>query len=139
MNPSYKTATTAEIDAKWMGSNWTANTGYMNQLTYYNFKTTGTATQIVKDQLAHTWNHFVDATELVNTIPNPDTDMGILYKNIQALYTTAIPQIINAESEEAAKAAIQDNLAKLDTAGLQKLLDWQTTVWKQNMTTLGKK
>ncbi len=139
MNPSYLTATTAEIDAKWMGSNWTANTGYMNTLTYYNYDKTGKATQIVKDQLAHTWNHFVDATELVNIIPDPATDMGILYQNIQTLYTTAIPEIINAKSEADAKTAIDANIKKLNDAGLQKLLDWQTAVWKQNMQTLGKK
>jgi ABC-type glycerol-3-phosphate transport system substrate-binding protein len=139
MNPSYLTATTAEIDAKWMGSNWTANSGYMNKLTYYNYQKTGKATQIVKDQLAHTWNHFVDATELVNIIPDPSTDMGILYKNIEGLYTTAIPEIINAKSEADAKAAIDANIKKLNDAGLQKLLDWQTGVWKTNLQTLGKK
>jgi putative aldouronate transport system substrate-binding protein len=138
MNPSYMTATTAEIDAKWMGSNWTANTGYMNQLTYYQAKTTGHVTQIVKDQLAHTWNHFIDATELYNVIPDPTTDIGILYKNIMNMYTTALPEIVTANSEDVAKAAIADNIAKLDAAGLQKLLDWQTAVWQKNMQTLGK-
>jgi ABC-type glycerol-3-phosphate transport system substrate-binding protein len=131
-------AANEEIDSAWSEANWVGNTAFVDNMARYIYDATGYAQQLKLDQFNYTWNHSIDSTELIDISPLLNTDMGVLYQYIDDIYLQAIPSIITASSESAARAAIDRYLAELKSAGLDQLLAWQWEVISSNLAKLGK-
>jgi ABC-type glycerol-3-phosphate transport system substrate-binding protein len=139
MTDAFFTATNEEIDAEWCDSNWVGNTVFVDNLAKYVYEKTGVAQQLKLDQFNYTWNHSVDSTELTHVQPELNSDMGVLWQNIDGIYAQAIPEIVLASSEAASRAAINKYIAQLRASGLQRLLDYQFGILNDNLVKIGKK
>jgi len=138
MTDAFYNATNEEIDGEWSETNWVGNTAFVDNMARYIYDNTGFAQQLKLDQFNFTWNHSIDSTELTNTIPALDTPEGILFQNIDNIYLQAIPAIITASSEERSRALMTDYLRELKAAGLDRLLEYQTGIFTENLRKLGK-
>ncbi|GHV70579.1 hypothetical protein AGMMS49928_18910 [Spirochaetia bacterium] len=139
MTDAFFSASNEEIDSEWSETNWVGNTAFVDNMAKYIYDATGYAQQLKLDQFNYTWNHSTDATELTGIIPPLNEDMGVLYQYIDGIYQQAIPAIITASSEARARAAIDQYLSELKSAGLDRLLAWQWGIISANLAKLGKR
>ena len=137
MNQAYYDATDAEIASRWCGSNWVGNTSYVDGMGIHLYNIGAPTGWVKKTQIEYIWCHSANATELSNTQPSFDSDEGMIYQAIDLIYKEAVPEIIVSPSEEACRANIDKYIKELYDNDLQRLLDYQTNVWKQNKLALG--
>lgn len=80
-----------------------------------------------------TWKTALDITEFVNTDPLPDTETGIIAQNVADIYTLAYAQMVQAKSDEEVLAALETAKKNTAKAGLDKLLEFRTEKWQENV------
>ncbi|WP_339222621.1 extracellular solute-binding protein [Paenibacillus sp. FSL H8-0332] len=80
-----------------------------------------------------TWKTALDITEFVNTDPVPDTEMGIIAQNVQNIHTLAFAQMVQAKSDEEVLSALETARKNAKKAGLDKLLEFKTQRWQENV------
>lgn len=80
-----------------------------------------------------TWKTALDITQFVNTDPLPDTETGIIAQNVADIYTLAYAQMVQAKSDEEVLAALDTARKNTAKAGLDKLLEFRTEKWQENV------
>jgi hypothetical protein len=138
MTAAFYDASNEEIDGEWSETNWVGNTAFVDNMARDIYERTGFVQELKLSQFNYTWNHSVDSTELAGIVPSLDTDMGVLFQNIDNIYVQAIPAIITASSEERCRTAIDRYLGELRTANIDALLAYQNNIIQANLRRLGK-
>ncbi|MFC6653070.1 hypothetical protein [Paenibacillus rhizoplanae] len=69
----------------------------------------------------------------MNTDPVPDTEMGIIAQNVQNIHTLAFAQMVQAKSDEEVLSALETARKNAKKAGLDKLLEFKTQRWQENV------
>jgi len=119
---------------------WVGNTTYLDQT-----KSAYEATLPEEDrswsaywQHKITWKSQGDATPFVNLYPEPDSEEGIIHRQLKEIWLKTRAETMYAESD-------QEVLDRLDAAnresfevGYQKYLNYITDKWRANLRTLGK-
>ncbi|WP_138493370.1 extracellular solute-binding protein [Paenibacillus pinistramenti] len=141
-NEKYKTASAndrSETMRKFEDFNWAGNTTFID-----------TAKMKIEESLAAnqkswetvaqstvTWKTALDITEFVNTDPIPDTETGIIAQNVQDIYSLAFAQMVQAKSDEGVLSALEKAKNNAEKAGLEKLLQFRTEKWQENVKKIG--
>lgn len=72
-------------------------------------------------------------TEFSNLDPLPNSEEGIIVQRLKDYYKQAIPKMIYAKSDEEVQTLLQQAAEETSGLGYQKVLDWKTDKWKQNI------
>jgi len=72
-------------------------------------------------------------TEFSNMTPVPTSEEGIIMQRLTDYYKQAVSQIVFAKSDEEVISLIQKADTETQGLGYQKLLDWKTAKWKENL------
>lgn len=137
-NEKYKTTPANERTEKmrkFEDFNWAGNTTFIDTakmkletLLSQNQKSWETVAQSTV-----TWKTSLDLTEFVNTDPVPDTEIGIIAQNIRDIYTVTFAQMVYAKSDDEVLSALETAKKNTAKAGLDKLLQFKTEKWQENV------
>lgn len=72
-------------------------------------------------------------TEFSNLDPLPSSEEGIIVQRLKDYYKQAIPKMIYASSDEEVRALLEQAAKDTNDLGYQKVLDWKTAKWKENL------
>lgn len=120
--------------------NWVGNTSFVNAAKAEYEK------QLPEDQRNWTthaqqnfyWRTSMDMTAYVNLAPPPDSEEGIAKTMIDDIYRTAFAKMLFAASDEEVLNLIDEAHREAMNAGYDKLLQYYTDKWKENLATLQK-
>lgn len=84
-----------------------------------------------------TWKTQYNATHYLNIFPLPESDEGIIRQRIGEIHEEARAQAIYAESDEEVEGILQNAEKAAQDVGYEKLLEFQTAKWQENLETLG--
>lgn len=121
--------------------NWYGNTSYVD------------GTKAKREQLlpqeAQDWTTIAQSTvafktsknitEFSNLDPVPNSEEGIIMQRLRDQYKQVIPKLIFAKSDDEVKKLIGEAQAEADKLGYQKVLDWKTARWQENLKQMGAK
>ena len=80
-----------------------------------------------------TWKTQKDATEFINIDPQPDSEEGIIRQRIEDIFTEMRAKVLYAKSDEEVIAIIEKAGQDADAAGYDKLLEYRTQKWQENL------
>jgi len=72
-------------------------------------------------------------TEFSNLDPLPSSEEGIIVQRLKDYYKQAIPKMIYASSDDEVRALLEQAAKDTNDLGYQKVLDWKTAKWKENL------
>ncbi|MCZ8523922.1 MULTISPECIES: extracellular solute-binding protein [Paenibacillus] len=79
------------------------------------------------------WKTQANATEFINLRPSPDSPEGILDQTISDLFLEVRAKALFAKSDEEVTAILDKAEKDAMAAGYQKLLDYRTQKWQDNL------
>lgn len=115
--------------------NWYGNTSYVDTVK-------GQREKLLPEEaqdwttIAQTTVSFLTSkniTEFSNLDPLPNSEEGIIIQRLKDYYKQAIPKMIYAKSDEEVKQLIKQADEETEKLGYQKVLDWKTAKWKENL------
>lgn len=80
-----------------------------------------------------TWKTQSDATQFINIDPMPESEEGIIAKQIDDLFKQVRAKAIMAKSDEDVLAILDKAEKDAQSLGLNKLLDYFTVKWQENV------
>lgn len=80
-----------------------------------------------------TWKTQGDATEFINLFPLPDTEEGITFQSGKDIWQKARAQALYAKTDEEALAILDKAHEDTMAIGFEKLLDYYTQRWHENL------
>ncbi|MFF2480512.1 ABC transporter substrate-binding protein [Paenibacillus sp. NPDC058071] len=80
-----------------------------------------------------TWKTQHNATEFINMAPAPDTEEGIISTSVEEIFDEARAKAIYAKSDEEVLAVLDKAEKDAMAVGYQKLLDYKTAKWQENL------
>jgi hypothetical protein len=84
-----------------------------------------------------TWKTQYNTTEFVNLTPAGDTEEGIAQQSVFDIYEQARAKaIMNAKNDEEVNAILDQAEADAQQAGYEKLLQYKTDKWQENLSKL---
>ncbi|WP_080832080.1 extracellular solute-binding protein [Cohnella massiliensis] len=84
-----------------------------------------------------TWKTQYNTTEFVNLEPAGDSDEGIIAQSVKEIYEKVRAQaILNAKSDEEVYALLDQAEADAQKVGYEKLLEYKTQKWQENLNML---
>ncbi|MBH5318511.1 extracellular solute-binding protein [Paenibacillus sp. GSMTC-2017] len=134
--PEYDPAAVAEIQTGNEPVMFVGNTAYIDPAKYKYMKDLPFEQQDwrTKYQMTITWPTQLDATEFVGLNPSPESEEGIIRTSVDELYLEIYANSVmsGTSDEEVDKILDQGNKDLMDL-GYQKLLDWRTARWQDNL------
>lgn len=128
----------AEIQAISGDMIWVGNTVYLDQT-----KSDYEATLPEKQRnWATYWQHKVtwksqgDATAFINVEPPPNTEEGLIFRNVKEIWLSARTDAMFGQTDEEVLAILDKAHEASMDAGFQKYLDYITARWQQNVKVL---
>ncbi|GAA0292723.1 ABC-type glycerol-3-phosphate transport system substrate-binding protein [Gracilibacillus halotolerans] len=83
-----------------------------------------------------TWETQYDATQYLNISPLPESEEGIIQQRIGEIFEEARAQAVYAQSDEEVEKIMQNAEKSAQDVGYEKLLEFQTAKWQENLSTL---
>lgn len=84
------------------------------------------------------WKTSINLTEFVNLDPLPDSEEGIIASAMKDLTTEVRAKLMFAKSDEELLSVISKADADTTKIGYEKLLEFKTMKWKDNLSKIGK-
>lgn len=83
-----------------------------------------------------TWQTQANATEFINLNPMPDSEEGIIRQSVDDIFTEARARSLMAKSDEEVNQIWDKAEADAQKVGYEKLLQWRTQKWQENLNLL---
>jgi len=83
-----------------------------------------------------TWKTQFNATPFINLHPSPDSDEGIIEQKIEDIYLETFSKVLYAKGEQDVLNLLDKAEADAQKAGYGKLLEFQTKIWQDNLSTM---
>jgi len=141
-NDAYKNRDPKAYDELKIGEfNWYGNTVYVD--------TTKAKREQLLPEEAQDWTTIAqytvsfqttrNVTEFSNLDPAPDSDEGIIQQRFKDHQKQIISKIVFASNDEAVRNIIEGAKTEAEKLQYQKLLDWKTAKWQDNLKVMGLK
>ncbi len=85
-----------------------------------------------------TWPTQYDATQYLNIAPLPESDEGIIKQRIGEILEEARAQALYSKSDEEVEAIYENAEKQAQSVGYEKLLEFNTKKWQENLAKLNK-
>ncbi|URN96358.1 MAG: extracellular solute-binding protein [Candidatus Pristimantibacillus lignocellulolyticus] len=113
---------------------WNGNTGYIDPA---KMKYQATLPPVEQDWNARyqseiTWKTSSNATEFINMIPQPDSELGIIKQSVDDIFIEAYAKSVMAASDEEVDKILDKAEADAQKVGYSKLLEFRTERWLEN-------
>jgi len=115
--------------------NWYGNTAYVDG--------TKAKRELLLPEEAQDWTTIaqstvafktsLDVTQYSNLSPVPNSEEGIIMQRLDDYYKTLLPKLVFSKSDDEVKKLIADAQTESVKLGYDKVLDWKTEQWQNNL------
>ncbi|RJX39713.1 extracellular solute-binding protein [Paenibacillus pinisoli] len=113
---------------------WNGNTGYIDpaKMKYESKLPAAEQNWAARYQSEITWPTQANATEFINLVPQPDSELGIVKQRVDDIFTQAYAQSVMAKDDAEVDKILDKAESDAQAAGYADLLEWRTVEWKKN-------
>lgn len=125
----------AKLQAVTTNLHWNGNTVYVDQAKA-KFESTLPEEQrnwSTRWQYEITWKTQANATEFINLDPLPDSEEGIIRQRVEDIFLEARAKALYAKNDEEVNAILDKAEADAQAAGYDRLLEFKTKKWRENL------
>ncbi|REK74943.1 extracellular solute-binding protein [Paenibacillus paeoniae] len=114
---------------------WNGNTGFIDpaKMKYESKLPAHEQNWAARYQSEITWPTQSNATEFINLVPQPDSELGIVKQRVDDIYTQAYAQSVMAKDDAEVESILDKAEKDAQAAGYGELLEWRTVEWKKNI------
>ncbi|GAA0323689.1 hypothetical protein GCM10008967_12750 [Bacillus carboniphilus] len=115
--------------------NWAGNTAFIDNaksaIEYSLPEEDRDWTTVVQNEFS--WKTSLDVTEYVNLSPLPDSEEGIIQQRVNDIFEESFAKMLFAKNDDEVLAILEQAQKDAESVGHQKLLDFQTDKWQDNL------
>ncbi|UNK18154.1 extracellular solute-binding protein [Paenibacillus sp. N3/727] len=86
-----------------------------------------------------TWPTQYNVTEFINLNPDPESEEGVIQTSVDEMFLEIYAKSVMAKSDEEVDQILDQGNNDLMGLGYEKLLEWRTAKWQDNLTKMNKK